>query len=299
MIRRRFLATAATTAAATALAPALVRAASVDFQAKLVTVGNSLIDQSVEMVFHMARTWGLGRSATLSHQTIPGAPMQWNWDHASGAGVNARAVLEAGGQDVWMGVEAVPFRFLQAPDQSRSIEAWRRWHQVAAAGGVRRFLVFEAWHDLRSGEQGYVPVDRGDPDAGIPWRERLDFARPHWAGIAAHVNAGGGRGPEAHVVPGGPLFAAIYDDIAAGRAPARLRRIRDLFVDDIHPTIYGRYAMACVMFACIYRRSPEGAPGQTANIWGGAFETVDLETARYFQTRAWEVARRDPLTGIA
>ena len=76
--RRRFLAGAL--AAPLALGPRAARAAARPFDANLATVGNSLTDESVDIVHFFARSRG-GQGA-LGRQSIPGAPLQWNWDHA-------------------------------------------------------------------------------------------------------------------------------------------------------------------------------------------------------------------------
>lgn len=265
----------------------------------LVTVGNSLIDQSVDMLHDFMKRYRRGRG-TLSHQTIPGASMNWNWLHAENAFTNARATLAQGRQNVFMGVESVPFRHVQGAGEICDIDAWRQWYDLATANGVTRVFLFEAWHDRMSGTPGYQPEDRADPDTGIPWRKRIDFARRHWEGIVDYVNSRREpQQPEMNMLPGGTMLGAIHDDIARGTAPSSLRSIDDLFLDTIHPNIKGRYAMACMMFAGIFRVSPVGFSGETSDIWGRPFETVPRDEARYFQELAWQIASADPITGIA
>lgn len=265
--------------------------------ANLTTVGNSLIDQSVDMAHFFARSRGGG--GKLSHQTIPGASMQWNWNHSHEAVVDGRAALAGGEQRMWMGVERVPFQAEQGPGQGCDISAWRDWARLAGANGVTRVFVFEAWHDLNSGRPDYIAANRGDPDSAIPWRERLDAARPAWSGIADHMEAQRRRGdPEVALVPGGRMFAVVYDDIRRGVAASGLDSIEDLFADTIHPDIRGRYAMACLMYACLYRQSPLGLPAATADVWDRPFEQVPLNMARYFQQVAWSVAQKDPRSGL-
>ncbi len=269
----------------------------ITFNSNLVTVGNSLIDQSVDMVHFFMTDYGRG-SGTLTHQTIPGAPFQWNWDHAQEATTNAKAALQRGGQDIFMGVESVPFRHLQAPGDICSVTAWTDWYALAVNNGVTRFFVFEAWPDLQSGSPDYEPEDRADPDTDIPWRERIAFSRQFYMRMVDAVNSGKGRGPAANLVPGGAMFGRIYDDIAVGRAPEGLSSIQDLFIDTIHPNISGRYAMACLMYACFFQRDPKGLPVRTANIHGAFYDRVPPRHAAYFQTLAWEIAKAEPVAGL-
>lgn len=293
MGRRRFIASAAVFAACAPRA----RAAN-PHDADLVTVGNSLIDQSVDMAHFFARA--RGGAGRLSHQTIPGASMRWNWDNAGTAVVNGRAALARGEGRIWMGVERVPFRAEQGPGAACDVTAWSDWGRLAAGNGVTRALVFEAWHDLRSGQPAHAAENPWDPDADVPWRERLDAARPSWAGIADHLASAGLPGdPEIALVPGGRMLAVLHDDIRQGAAPEGLEGIGDLFADTIHPDIRGRYALACLMYACLYRRSPEGLPATTADVWDRPFPPVPPRMAGYFQKRAWEVARAEPRSGLA
>lgn len=296
--RRALQLGSAALACAAAPATGAGQAAPVTLDSNLVTVGNSLIDQSVDMVHYFMTDYGRGRG-TLTHQTIPGAPLQWNWDNAAQATVNAKAALRRGGQDIFMAVESVPFRHVQAPGDICSITAWSDWYGVAIGNGVKRFFVFEAWPDLQSGRPDYVPEDPGDPDAGMPWRARIDFSRQFYLGIVDYVNARRAGGPRANLVPGGAMFGRIRDDMAAGRAPGGLNRIGDVFQDTIHPNTAGRYAMACLMYACLFRRDPRGMPVTTADIHGNPYPRVPPKQAAYFQTLAWDIARAEPLTGLA
>lgn len=296
--RRQVLGAVAALAAAPALLRApRARAAEPGVGANLATVGNSLIDQSVDMVHFFARSQG-GRGR-LGHQTIPGSSMRWNWTHAAESYFDGRALLAQGGQDLWMGVESVPFRHVQGRGDFCDVTAWSDWGRLAADNGVRRLHVFEAWHDLRSGRPGYEPEDRADPDTGVPWRARIDLARPDWEGIADQMEGTRRRGdPEVALIPGGGTLAAIHDDIRRGRAPAGLDSIQDLFADSIHPNPLGRYALACVMYACLYRRSPEGLPTATTDVHGNAFGRVPAGLAGYFQRVAWSTARADKRSGV-
>lgn len=296
--RRRILAAAAACAAAPFLGPGRGRAAELGHDANLASVGNSLTDETVDIVHFFARARG-GRGA-LGAQSIPGASMRWNWDHAAEASVNGRALLARGGQDLWLGVESVPFRHVQGPGEPCDLAAWRDWTRLAAEGGVARLYLFEAWHDLRSGRPDYAPEDRADPDVGVPWRARIDLARPHWEAIADHADAGRRRGdPELAIVPGGRMLAAVHDDIGRGAAPGGLAAIGDLFADSIHPNPLGRYALACLVYACLYRRSPEGLPAAAADRHGRPFPRVPAALAGYFQRRAWSVARADARSGVS
>jgi hypothetical protein len=78
----------------------------------------------------------------------------------------------------------------------------------------------------------------------------------------------------ARVVPVGPAWAKAQ----AGSAPP------DLFIKDgVHPNRTGSYLAACVFYAAIYGKSPEGLPG--------AIGGLSDQEARRFQAIAWQVVK--------
>jgi hypothetical protein len=67
-----------------------------------------------------------------------------------------------------------------------------------------------------------------------------------------------------------------------------VRDVDALFVDDIHLSDAGNYFVACVHFAALYRRSPEGLSGALTDAWGAPYEPLQDDTARALQRIAWE-----------
>lgn len=79
---------------------------------------------------------------------------------------------------------------------------------------------------------------------------------------------------KARVVPVGPAWAKLQADKAAP----------NLFnADGAHPNRAGSYLAACVFYAAIYNKSPEGLPGNIGNL--------AAKEARRFQVIAWEVVK--------
>ena len=68
--------------------------------------------------------------------------------------------------------------------------------------------------------------------------------------------------------------------------------------DNIHPNMETAYLAACVLFAVIFKESPEGINflGRTASIQGAGIQTYDLEISRaaFFQRIAAETVLSEP-----
>jgi hypothetical protein len=301
-------------------------------------VGHSLQDQSIYMLdFFQGSQVGAG-DYTL-RQSIPGSPLQFNWDNAATASdVNGRTVLSGGTRDFMFATESVPFRHVQAEGYSRATNtfsapktsgsardvcdprAWIDYHNLAAANGVTRFFVYEVWHDTRGGLGGaeqaaYLAEDSGNPFTDVLWRDMINTAAPFWAEFVTMLRSGPSQGThpalgytetvtpgtQVFLIPGGSVLAAIYDAIQAGGLPAGVTYtdfFADFFEDSIHPLIPGRYAVACAMYAVIFRQSPVGLPSATQDIFGGNYADVGTANAAWLQQIAWDTVQAHPLTGL-
>lgn len=299
-------------------------------------VGHSLVDQSAHMTASFQTQEG--GTGDLLFQIIPGAPLQWNWDNSTSADPDGRAVLALGNTNYLLTTESVPFRHVQGGGYDRATNtfaspltvgsarticdprAWVDWHNLAAANGVTRYFVYETWHDTRSGlggaEQAALEAeDSADPFTDVTWRNRLDVQAPHWADFVTMLRSGPAQGThpaldhtvsitagtEVFMVPGGQVFAAIYDAIQAGTQPVGVTYtdfFADFFLDTIHPDIPGRYAIACAMYAVIFRTSPVGLPAATTNTFGEPYPTLAAADAAWLQQIAWDVVQAHPLTGL-
>lgn len=161
-----------------------------------------------------------------------------------------------------------------------------RW---ADRAGDARVYFYETWHRL-------------DDPAG--WLERIDGDR---AGLWEVILRQAMARTEAtiHVVPGGPVMAAVVRRIEAGGVPGLSRR-EDLFamgvdgeVDTIHLNDVGNYVIALTHYATLYHRSPVGLPHDLKRADGAAMQVVDAQAARILQEVVWDVVTSDPATGVA
>jgi len=103
-----------------------------------------------------------------------------------------------------------------------------------------------------------------------------------------------------YVIPTSPAFYALQDSIDAGKLP-RFTNAGDLYRDGIHMNANGNYLNACVHYAAIYQKSPEGLPHDytvNAAIYTTEVDLTDEEAA-IFQRTAWDVVRNYPRTLVS
>ncbi|WP_370401075.1 hypothetical protein [Sulfitobacter sp. JB4-11] len=246
-------------------------------------VGHSLFGKDGPNMLQEALRAGTG-AGEVRAQIINGAPLKYNWDNSDTAeGVDARAVLPAGGVDHLILTEAVPL--LNHTTWSDTEVYAQAFFGLAAAANPRvQVYVQETWHSLRSGTGAEVEFDDG---ADVPWRDRLAADLAVWEGIVAAVAAGNAY-PDASItlIPAGQAMALLHDEIAADRVPG-LADITPLFSDDIHLSHMGHYFVAMVQYAVITGQNPLGLPTDFSDRFGAAFDLPEADLARDLQRIAW------------
>lgn len=245
-------------------------------------IGHSLVSPTLPMMMSDL----LGQD--LRYQIINGAPLQINWEESSKAeGEDGRASLAQNPVDVLVMTERVPLA--GTIEWHDSAKYAREWADLAASANPKvRPYIYETWHSLNSGTGIEVPYD---PDAHLPWRQRLDRDLSLWKSIVTDANAGRPAEYEPiRLIPAGQAMARLSDAIDAGRVPG-FTSIRQLFRDDIHPTDVGFYFVALVHYAVLTGESPVGLRADLKNAWGNPYQMPTSEQARILQEIAAETVR--------
>jgi hypothetical protein len=219
------------------------------------------------------------RAAVIHKSTVPGSPMEVRWATPPGYD-QPDARHDIADYDTLVLTERVPLS--NTLPWHNSIEQGLLWFTNAWTKGNdgkgAETILYATWIDITSGPGAENP--HNDPEASIPFRERLPIEMARWESIQDHVNEIRPSGsPPMRMIPGPLLIAAIYDEIAAGTAPG-LTDISDLFSDGIHLNDLGNYYIALAHFAVIYDRDPRGMQNM-----GGATP----EQARWMQELVWRV----------
>jgi hypothetical protein len=97
----------------------------------------------------------------------------------------------------------------------------------------------------------------------------------------------GNPGKPIRIVPGGPALARLKGEIEAGRVPGITDFFATQFSDDLHLSATGRYLIALVHYACIYKETPEGKVGPLTS-------GLTPMQARIFQRIAWDTVTNYP-----
>jgi hypothetical protein len=219
--------------------------------------------------------------------------MDWRWANPPGYGLpDARA--EIGDFSVLVLTERVslsgtmPWHHSEREALRWAAHAW----QNGNGGSGAATLLYATWVSRDTGPD--APNPWKDPEGHIAWRDRLPLEYARGLAIRDHANAGLPDGaPPVRMIPGPPFMAALHDAVAAGAAPG-IATMDALFVDDIHLSPLGAYAVALLHYAVIYGRDPRALPPRPAP---GA--PADAATDGFLRGLAWTVATTLPETGLA
>jgi hypothetical protein len=262
-------------------------------------VGHSLTDQIPDMVQSLSDDH---TSVDFSwvYQSIPGAPLRWQWDRKDADDYypippnyygfyDTTYGLPSGGFDILILTESVP-RYPDIIDETYQYADSFYQYAIAYNPDVKVYL-YEDWHCLLSG----APTGCDYDVDSNPWRQRLEDDLPMWESVVDTLNARFNPAIPICLIPGGQGLAALYDSIQIGAMPD-LTDIEDVFSDDIHLNDTGKYYMACIHFAMIHETSPVGLTNQLQYWWGGAFDPPSAALALKFQEMAWETVNLYPRT---
>ncbi len=239
--------------------------------ADVLMVGHSLFGGDTAQLTESALRAMTGPSV-VETQIINGANLAYNWDHAADAeGVDARARLAARPADVLILTEAIPIAgHVTWSDTAGNVVKFSGLAREANAQ-VRVFL-FEGWPS-----RDPAAAAKDDPDAALPWRERLVKDLPLWQGAA---------GDGVQIIPAGQALAQLDDAIAAGKVPG-VDSLDAIFADDIHLNGKGEYFIAMVIAGAVTGASPEGLPTKLTRVWTSRDAQLTDAQATAFQQVAW------------
>ena len=267
--------------------------------------GHSLVDDFLRDAFVSWDNQAAITKAT-AQCVIIGSPSWYLWDNSSGAkGVDSKTYLVSPGSDFYVYAEVTPLNALtgSAGSPSLPLDYGNRWVQLAWANNTKP-LHYAVWPDIRGGTSPYQ-TDSGmygdDVNPTMTWRPKLDLMRTHYEGIVGYINARRPTGsPQLRLVPADALMAELYDQCLAGNFPGvsatESAFFSTMFSDHIHLTSIGKYAVACLHYASIYKQTPVGLSNSWVNEWSTPYSNMPTTTqATFLQQIAWQVATTDRL----
>ena len=237
------------------------------FALRVIQSGHSLTDPIVPVLNAILAAQGVppSRPERIVRSTIPGSPMDWRWNNRVEPGPDARH--DIADYDVLVLTERVSLANTMPWHDSQNMAL--RWFENSwtrgRGGKGAQTVLYASWVEVDSGPGN--PNPNNDPEAHIPFRDRLPLEMARWQAIADHVNARRPQGsPPMRVIPGPLVMAAVHDAIAAGEAPG-IGAIEDLFEDNIHVNALGAWLIALAHAAVLYDidpRSLSDVQGRTA-----------------------------------
>lgn len=93
------------------------------------------------------------------------------------------------------------------------------------------------------------------------------------------------------MVPVGHVMYELNQRMKAGLVPGH-KQIQDIFVDGIHLNNIGSYVAGCTYYATLYREDPKGLPGEP-------YKVTDPKLAEAIHDTVWKVVSTHELAGVA
>lgn len=235
-------------------------------------IGHSLTSDIPDMVRALATDADC--TFTFKEQFIPGAPLRWQWEKPKSGEPQFQAMydqeLPRGGYDALVVTDSVPRGGKEL--EAETTDFLGRFYDLARKHnrGIRVYY-YETWHHITSGTPQASEHDKLSPTRDLRWRPRLDADWEMWQRIVDGVNQKHAKGKDkVAMIPAGQALAAFVDQIAKKPVPG-FKRGEDLFDDDIHLNPYGKYLVACVHYAVLFERSPEGLTHDVNDRWGRSY----------------------------
>jgi hypothetical protein len=278
--------------------------------------GNSLTDTVDGWLKPMAES--AGRPLDFHRFTVPGAPTEWLWTHP-GSGFGDSRYAEA-----FFAFAPIDHLITQPfAGHGRSVEnetfySGHFFELCRQSSPEVSLWLYQQWPEQKFGEswsRGALPLGK---DA-VYWKSKVTlktgevFADGGWAGFQVKKSAGPATWQEAvanhsryfeilrdemqrhypqkpiGIIPGGPALATLKDEIEAGKVPGLKDFFAEMFADGIHLTSKGRYLIALVHYACLFKENPVG---KVSPLNSGLTD----EQAVIFQRIAWDTVRLTTLT---
>ena len=204
----------------------------------------------------------------------------------------AHEAVESGDYDAIVLTEMVEIRSaIRYFDSADYLSRWAR-KAIAARPDVRLYL-YETWHQL------------DDPEG---WLTRLDLDHErYWLRqVLGPALRDLPEGTSFHLIPAGPVLAAVVREVEARGGVGNLRDRTDLFarnpdgtLDPIHLNDMGNYLISLVHYAALYQASPIGLPHALRRADGSAAVAPDAQAARLMQEVTAKVVHTLGLSGLS
>lgn len=267
------------------------------------------------------------KSYTHGRHIIPGAPLEWIWNHPTDGFSQQPSGLypNALPKFTWDAVTLQPFD-RRLPSDRDYIKRFVNLAQQHAANADTQFYVYSRWprreaiKDVDGKVTGYRPLDyaakwNGKYTGGFDGTEET---RDYFETVLKAVNEDiPGLKKPALMVPVGDVLYEMDKRLKAGQIPGLTGDVNILYGDGIHFGNLGSFVVGATFYATLYKDSPVGltvpAAWQTINAsytTGGNFDlpgmadnpdyvNVSPAAITAIEQTIWDVVSKHPSAGIA
>lgn len=256
-------------------------------------VGNSVTDTiRYEALEKMAAS--RGRTLVWGRDMIPGAPLQWLWEHPKDGfskepfGLYRKALSEY----EWDVLSLEPFdRHLDGGDGDVAVA--KRFIDLARkkCPGLT-VLIYSRW-PRRDGKEPNLSLDYEAkwlrPYTG-GW-DGTEETRDYFEKLVAALRKDyGEEGVTIRMVPVGDVLLELDREAKAGKVPG-LKSVEELYVDGIHFGEKGSFVVGSTYYVTLFKASPVGLPSEPYGVNDAGF-------AKAIQETVWRVVEDHPLAGV-
>lgn len=268
-------------------------------------IGNSVTD-TVKYEGLQALAVARGKTQPWGRQMIPGAPLEWLWDHPVDGFTQAPYGYPTNALPnyAWDVLSLQPFDRSLVSD----LDYIQRYigllygadaptSQQLANRDATRILIYGRWPRQDDPARAGGPRDydtlwlRTYSDADYNSRESADYANDLTLAVRGVSVSGVSLAGRTFMVPAGHVMYELNQQMKAGQVPG-YTNIFQIYTDGIHLNNVGSYLTACTFFAVIYRESPVGLPVPSQ------YGTIDADLVTRIQETVWSVVQTQTLSGV-
>ncbi len=266
-------------------------------------VGNSVTD-TIRYSSLAKLAQSRGHTLTWGRDMIPGAPLQWLWEHPKDGfqeepfGHHPRALSEY----PWDVLSLQPFdRHLDGKDVDLAM-AGNFIDLALKRSPDLQVYVYSRWPRKDKGKDGSLVLDyktkwlRKYTGGWDGTEETKDYFERVVAGLKKAYE---GKARPVLLVPVGDVLLELEGRMRAGSVPG-FNDIAEVYVDGIHFNNVGSYIVGLTFYATMFREDPRG---MTAEPYNGHLDPkkdrlIDEKLAAAIQDAVWNVVSKHPLAGV-
>ena len=249
-------------------------------------IGNSVTD-TINYRGLAALAKSRGHEHVWGRHMIPGAPLQWIWEHPKGGFQeppfghypNSLANFQ------WDVLSLQPFdRHLDGKDGD--IVMAKNFIDLALPKSPNlQVFVYARWP--RQGKDDFDTAWLKKYTGG--W-DNTNETKDYFERVTLELRNAYPK-LKIRMVPVGHVMYELNQRMKAGQVPG-YKHIKELFADGIHLNNVGSYVVGCTFFATLYKENPKGLPGEP-------YKVTDPRLAEVIQDTVWKVVSTNELAGVA